>query len=114
MNITQEADYIIERAQMYEARIVSLGPLLFFSTETGDAWLLDPADHLALCLAHEGERQPFEISETAHQFAINWQANYQIEDNQFIILERSGRVRSIIGYPVRELEQSTRRAIRRK
>lgn len=42
----------------------TLGPLLFFSTETGDAWVLDPADHLALCLARDGEPLPANIIET--------------------------------------------------
>ena len=114
INITGEANYIIERAEAYDARIVGLGPLVFFSTATGDAWVLDPADNLALCLARDGERQPFNISETASQFAIDWQANYQIEGEKFIILERSGQARSIIGYPLRELDRHIRRAMRRK
>jgi hypothetical protein len=33
---------------------VTVGPLVLFSTETGDAWLLDPADHLAARLARDG------------------------------------------------------------
>src|SRR5215831_14306986 len=36
-------------------RIVTIGQLLLFSTETGDAWLLDPADRLAARLARDGE-----------------------------------------------------------
>ncbi len=109
MNITTEADYIIERAQERDGRVVSLGPLVFFSTETGDAWVLDPADSLALCLARDGERQSFHITETASQFAIDWQANYRIEGDLFIVFEqRSGRTRSIAGYPVRELKRLMR------
>lgn len=99
INITGEADYIIARAQAYEARVVSPGPLIFFSTETGDAWVLDPADNLALCLARDGERQSFTMTETGTQFAIDWQANYQIEGEQFIVFNKSGQTRTIIGYP---------------
>lgn len=51
MNIQGEASYVVGGAEQGEGRIVTLGPLLFFSTETGDAWVLDPADHLALRLA---------------------------------------------------------------
>ena len=114
INITQEANHVIERAQAYEARIVSLGPLIFFSTETGDAWVLDPADSLALCLARDGERQSFSITETANQFAIDWQANYQIEGEQFILFEKSGQTRTIIGYPLREIKRQLQRVMRRK
>jgi hypothetical protein len=112
MNITNEADYIIKRAQERDARAVSLGPLVFFSTETGDAWVLDPADSLALCLARDGERLSFTITETASQFAIGWQANYQIEGDLFTVFERSGQTRSIAGYPVRELKRLIRRVTR--
>lgn len=112
INITGEADYIIARAQVYEARVVSLGPLIFFSTETGDAWVLDPADNLTLCLARDGERQSFTITETADQFAIDWQANYQIEGEQFIVFEKSGQTRTIIGYPLREIKRYIRRVMR--
>ena len=94
--------------------MVSLGPLVFFSTETGDAWVLDPADSLALCLARDGERQSFTITETATQFAIDWQANYQIEGNQFMVLEKSGQTRTIIGYPLREIKRYIRQVMRRK
>ena len=75
MNIRSEATYIVERAMEGDARIVTLGPLLFFSTETGDAWMLDPADHLALCLAKAGEPLPASIVETADTFMIEWSAH---------------------------------------
>jgi hypothetical protein len=114
ISIAGEAGYIIKQAEERDTRIVSLGPLVFFSTETGDAWVLDPLDNLALCLARDGERQPFDITETASQFAIDWQANYQIDGEQFVVFERSGQIRSISGYPVRELKQVIRRAVRRK
>ena len=38
--------------------------LVLFSTETGDAWLLDPADRLAARLARDGESEPIHIEET--------------------------------------------------
>jgi hypothetical protein len=114
INLTKEANYMIERAEVRDARIVTLGPLVFFATATGDAWVLDPADSLALCLAREGVRQPFDIIETSSQFAIDWQANFQIEGEQFVVFERSGQTRSIFGYPIRELQQSIRRAMRRQ
>jgi hypothetical protein len=114
INITREANHVIECAQAYEARLVSLGPLIFFSTETGDAWVLDPADNLALCVARNGERQSFTVTETANQFAIDWQANYQIEGEQFIVFEKSGQTRTIIGYPLREIKRYLRRVMRRK
>jgi hypothetical protein len=108
INIAAEVNHIIERAAERNARIVSLGPLVFFATATGDAWVLDPGDSLALCLAREGIRQSFDITETVSQFASDWQANYKIEGEQFIVFERSGQTHSIFGYPIRELQRSIR------
>jgi len=79
ISITGEASYIISRAENYDARVVTLGPLIFFSTETGDAWMLDPEDGLALCLARGGDTQPFTITETTTNFSIEWEATYQID-----------------------------------
>ena len=51
ISVCREAEYIVENAQRGEAKVVSLGKLLFFSTTEGDAWILDPEDNLALRLA---------------------------------------------------------------
>jgi hypothetical protein len=63
VRLDKEAGYI-KRAQSYESRVVGLGSVAFFSTQTGDAWLLDPADGLALCLTRGGGRHDFNILET--------------------------------------------------
>jgi hypothetical protein len=41
--LAQEIKYIQRRAAQYDARFVTVGPLVFFSTQTGDAWMLDPS-----------------------------------------------------------------------
>jgi len=70
ISITGEANHIIGRARNHDARVVTLGPLVFFSTETGDAWMLDPKDSLAICLVQGGEAQPFTITETATDWKV--------------------------------------------
>ena len=62
--LADEVRYIQRRAAYYDGRIVTLGQLILFSTKTGDAWLLDPADQLAARLAREGESEPIQIEET--------------------------------------------------
>ena len=43
LRLAQEIKYIQRRAAAYDARFVTVGPLVFFSTQTGDAWMLDPS-----------------------------------------------------------------------
>jgi hypothetical protein len=109
-SIAGEADYVVVRAMAEDARVVSLGPLVFFSTATGDAWVLDAEDDLALQLAAAGTRLPFEITETLERFAIEWAGTFRIEGEQMIFADKSGRLRVIIGYPTREIAAALARA----
>jgi hypothetical protein len=110
ISVTGEANYIIQRARSFDARVVTLGPLVFFSTETGDAWMLDPEDGLALCLALEGGEQPYTIVETSTDFSIEWNANYRIDGDKFIVADQSDRVKVFFGYPTAEISRASRRA----
>lgn len=111
INITREVDYIIQRAQEHDARLVVLGSLILFSTETGDAWILDREDKSALCLARDGEKQTFTVFDTTTKFGIEWTATYHIDGDAFIVGEESGQIRTIIGYPTREIIQATRQEL---
>ena len=110
VSINREADYIIKKAQVYDSRVVGLGGLVFFSTQTGDAWILDPADSLALCLAQDGERQNFSILETPTNFQIAWEAEYLIDGETFTVATKDGSVRTILGYPTREIESTIKKS----
>ena len=82
----------------------ALASLILFSTETGDAWLLDPADRLAVRLARNGESEPIHIEETDSSFAIGWKGRYRIEGSSFVYSDHdTGRVTTILGYPVDKL-----------
>lgn len=104
--LAKEVRYIQRRAANRDSRIVSIGPLILFSTETGDAWMLDPADHLALRLARDGDPQPVHIEETNSNFAIGWTGQYRIDGSTFIYFDQdTGRVATIFGYPTEKLAQ---------
>ena len=104
--LADEVRYIQRRAADHDGRIVTVGQLVLFSTETGDAWLLDPADRLAARLARDGESEPIHIEETDTTFAIGWKGHYRIEGAAFIYVDRdSGRVTTILGYPTDKLIQ---------
>jgi hypothetical protein len=104
--LADEIDYIQSRAAEYDGRLVSVGPLVLFSTDTGDAWLLDPVDHLAARLARGGDPESIHFEETDTNFAIGWKGNYRIDGDAFVYTERdSGRVVTILGYPTRRLAQ---------
>lgn len=102
-NFTKEARRIQKCALRGDTRVVRLDPIIFFCANR-DAWMLDPEDHFARCLMRDGETLPLGIIENRKQFSIEWNADYQIEGDIFTVMERSGSVRSIIGYPTHLLE----------
>src|SRR5712691_9720259 len=44
--LADEVRYITRRAAHHDGRIVTIGQLTLFSSETGDAWMIDRDDHL--------------------------------------------------------------------
>jgi hypothetical protein len=98
--LADEVRHIQRRAARYDGRVVTIGQLVLFSTETGDAWLLDPSDQLAARLAHNGEPEPIHIEETDTTFAIGWKGHYRVDGPAFVYLDPdSGRVTTTLGYP---------------
>ena len=79
-----EVRYILRRAAEHDGRVVTIGQLVLLSTETGDAWLLDPSDQLAARLARDGDPEPFHIEENETTFTIDWKGSYHIEGAAFV------------------------------
>ena len=81
--------------------------MVLFSTQTGDAWLLDPADQLAARLARDGQSEPIHIEETDTTFAIGWKGSYRIDGPAFVYSDHdTSRVTTILGYTTDKLGQT--------
>ncbi len=102
----QEINAILQLSHYRQARLLTLGRLIFFSTETGDAWILDPDGGRARCLSLDGEKQTVSIHETPAGFSLDWDSEFRIKGRLFTALEYSGPVRTILGYPTRQIEEA--------
>ena len=104
LRLADDVRYIQRRAAKHDGRIATIGQLVLFSTETGDAWLLDPSDQLAARLARDGAPEPFHIEENETTFTIEWKGRYRIEGTAFVYMDReTGRLATIYGYPTNKL-----------
>ena len=102
--VSDEVRYIQRRAAQCDGRIVTIGPLLLFSTETGDAWMLDPSDQLATPIARDGDALSVHIEDSDTNFAVGWTGSYQIDGAAFVCWDKdSGNVRTILGYPTQRI-----------
>jgi hypothetical protein len=117
--LQKECEYIIDAAMKGRGTLVitgpeilKKGPLILFSTDDGDAWLLDPEDELVMNLAWHGARQEFEINDTGRQYRIGWHGEYRLNGPMFQVdtmLENIGQ-RAIGGYPMDEIRESVQKA----
>ena len=108
LRLVDEVRYIQRRAADHDGRIVTIGQLILFSTDTGDAWLLDPSDQLAARLARDGDPEPIRVEENDTAFAIDWKGRYRIEGSAFVYIDReTGKLTAIHGYPTHKLTQMT-------
>jgi hypothetical protein len=100
LRLADEIQYIQRRAAARDGRVVTADQLILFSTETGDAWLLDPSDHLAARLARDGDPERIAFEETDSSFKIAWPGSYRLDGPAFVFTDRqSRRVSTIFGYP---------------
>jgi len=109
VSFTAEARAIQEAARAVRTQAVKLGQIVFFSTSTGDAWMLDPGEGTAACLARDGDPLPIPFRESDAALSVEWRADYRIEGLAFKVVERdSGLARTILGYPIAEIEALNR------
>ena len=110
MFIGKEIEHIVECAKAGDVHIVAIGPLIVFSAASGDAWMLEPDDGLAVPLCRFGEPLPLNLLETSEQFTVEWTHTYSIQDDCFVVFDQgSGRMTQIMGYPTRQISQATSR-----
>jgi hypothetical protein len=105
--LADDVGYIQNKAAEHDGRVVTLGQLILFSTDTGDAWLLDVTDQLAVRLARDGDPEPIHLEETDTSFAIGWKGRYHIEGPAFIYTDRdTGRVTTVLGDPTQTIARA--------
>src|SRR5580692_3432410 len=80
--LADEVRYIQRRAAEHDSRIVSIGQVVLFSSESGDAWMLDPSEQLAVRLASDGHPELIHIEDTETTFTVAWTGQYRIRDHR--------------------------------
>jgi hypothetical protein len=75
--LADEIAYIQHRAAEHNGRFVTIGSIILFPTDTGDAWLLYPSDGPAARLARDGDAEPIYFEETDTNFVIGWKGKHR-------------------------------------
>lgn len=97
--VTAAAQSTAQAAIQGEATLNCLGNFIFFSTETGEAWMLDYRKDCALRLAEKNEMTSYTILESKDRFQIEWKERFRIEGALFIA-SRQGKETVFANYPI--------------
>ncbi len=84
-SVNREVAKIQEMAVAKKAAVFSLGVFIFFSTEDGDAWLLEVTDMDAIQVAAGGDKIEVEILENPETIEINWTYKFRIKNKKFVL-----------------------------
>ena len=113
MTIAAACEDYVERAMAKRRRLGGKDlnpedpPLVLFSTEEGDAWVVHPVARKALCLCWRGKRQDFKIHEDRQGVAVMWDSDFRpAEDFGFAVDSQNPKIgkQVIFGYPIEAIE----------
>jgi len=109
-SLQNEINTIQKTASKSKFKVRELGVFVLFSTEKGDAWLLEVAESDALQLASKREIMTVELEENPDTIEIFWTHTFGIENKQFIITDyKDKKVQVIDNYPTHAISAAIKR-----
>jgi hypothetical protein len=112
-SIRAECEAIIAAELRGQARAVmtkkgvACPPFVLFSSGAGDAWLLEPDAHLAMCLMWQGERQTIGLRDDPDRIEVEWDCAYELLGEFFSVESHHPVIgtRAIGGYPLNDVRK---------
>ena len=85
ISLSVEVEKIRKFASEKKEKVLSIGVFILFSSESGDAWLLEISDMDALKVSENGEDLEFKIEENPETLEINWSHRFAIKKKKFVV-----------------------------
>ncbi len=97
-------DKIKEAAQEKKRLVMTSGVLILFSTEEGDAWLLETTEQDALQLMNQGKELDVLIEENPETTTVEWSHTFKLKKKLFIVTSYKEKDQQIYEeYPVKKI-----------
>lgn len=103
INVSKKISEYIELGKNGYPKLERWGNFIFLSTSSGEAWLLQIKEHLALRLVDRSEALPINIVENRHEFGVEWTDQFIINGTVFMAT-RDGVVSSFYDYPIAQIQ----------
>lgn len=83
VSVNEEVAKLQAAAANHEETLKVIGVFIFFSTKTGDAWLLELSEMDAVLVAKDGAKVEVEINESPETIEVNWSHQFTVKDKVF-------------------------------
>ena len=114
VTLKSENEKLQEIAAKKEKVVKPVGVFVLFSTEEGDAWLLEITDMDAVQVADKGGRIEVELNENPETIEINWTHHFSIRQKQFVTTAYADNLETVWpDYPAHSIFAAIKR-IRKK
>ncbi len=112
--VTDEIKKIQESAAKKEATIKVIGVFIFFSTDKGDAWLLEMTEMDAVIAAKSGKVIDVDISESDETIEVNWTHRFTVKNKEFKTTAYSDNaIETYTDYPTSTISASLKKIRKR-
>jgi len=87
----------------------TLGVFIFFTTETGDGWVLEISEMDALQIAKGGQKIEVEIEESEETIEVNWSHKFSVKNNVFQVTDYKTKETTVFdAYPGNRLAKAVK------
>jgi len=92
--------------------LYTLGVFIFFTTDSGDGWLLEISQMDALQVARNGKKIDVEIEENSETIEINWTHKFSIKDNKLFQVKdyKTKKTATYGDYPANRIAKAIKKA----
>ncbi|PIE56773.1 MAG: preprotein translocase subunit SecA [Desulfobulbus propionicus] len=95
-------------------QVMELGVFVFFSTVSGNAWVLEVTDTDAIQVAEAGRALTPPVEESSETIEVNWSHVFVVRDRQLFFRSYEDDVETLIAdAPVQEINAAIRRIFKR-
>ena len=97
-----------------KSEVRTIGVFVLFSTDGGDAWLLELTEMDALLVAKGGKSIDVDIVESAETLEINWSHNFSVKNKQLVVTAYLDKKEDVlVGCPTHSIQAAIKK-IRKK
>ena len=110
LSLTGEVKKIQQAAVTGKSEVRAIGVFVLFSSNAGDAWLLELTDMDALLVAKGGKTLDVDIVESPETLEVNWSHRFAVKDKQLHVTAYADKKEEVlVGCPAHSIRAAIKK-----